>query len=154
MTERERDKAFEGRWRFHNIPTEALLGYDEVKKLCRDFFEIAAMIESGGPVEMGIGDKSSLDRRKERFYGELMSYLDKYPQDMIEDFYVYWSEPNRSKTKMRFEMEKTWSLSGRLATWAKRDFNRNYGRYNNVQQQQQQRDAARMGKLAVALTTE
>ena len=41
---------------------------------------------------------------------------------MLRDFFDYWSEMNKSKTKMRFELEKTWEVSRRLKTWSSRDF--------------------------------
>ena len=34
----------------------------------------------------------------------------------------YWTEPNKSCTKMRFELEKTWSLGRRLKTWNRNGF--------------------------------
>lgn len=41
-----------------------------------------------------------------------------FPQKMLEDFFEYWSEPNRAaQPKMRFELEKTWHLHRRLARW-------------------------------------
>lgn len=44
-----------------------------------------------------------------------------YEQPFVEhiqrDFYEYWSEPNKSKTQMRFELEKTWDLSRRMKRW-------------------------------------
>lgn len=44
-----------------------------------------------------------------------------YTKRMIDEFFQYWSEPNRSKKpKMRFELEKTWELNRRLSTWAGR----------------------------------
>jgi len=43
-----------------------------------------------------------------------------YPEDMKEQFISYWTEPNKSKTKMRFELEKTWDTGRRLNTWARR----------------------------------
>jgi hypothetical protein len=42
---------------------------------------------------------------------------------MLRAFYDYWSELNKSGAKMRWEMEKTWELSRRLATWAAREPN-------------------------------
>lgn len=45
----------------------------------------------------------------------------KYPDDMLKAFYLYWSEPNPSGTKMRKELEKTWDLSRRLSAWADRE---------------------------------
>ena len=41
---------------------------------------------------------------------------------MLRDFYNYWSEPDTAtQTKMKCEMQKTWSLQGRLATWKRID---------------------------------
>lgn len=37
--------------------------------------------------------------------------------DIIEEFADYWSEPNKSGTKLRFELEKTWDLSRRMKRW-------------------------------------
>ena len=31
-----------------------------------------------------------------------------------------WSEPNRSETKMKFELERTWDVKRRLNTWSNR----------------------------------
>lgn len=45
----------------------------------------------------------------------------KYSQEMLEKFCQYWTEPNRSGTKMRFELEKVFDIPRRLATWASRD---------------------------------
>ena len=41
--------------------------------------------------------------------------------EMIKAFADYWTEPNRSCSRMRFELQRTWSLSLRLATWARHD---------------------------------
>ena len=43
------------------------------------------------------------------------------PKDMIRAFFDYWSELNKSETKMRYELEKTWELPKRLSTWANRE---------------------------------
>lgn len=41
-----------------------------------------------------------------------------FPKKMLEEFFEYWSEPNRAaQPKMRFELEKTWHLHRRLARW-------------------------------------
>lgn len=41
-----------------------------------------------------------------------------YPDAIKTEFFDYWSEPDRSANpKMRFEKEKTWDLSRRLARW-------------------------------------
>lgn len=59
--------------------------------------------------------------RKEDFYQSLIPFIGKYPKDMIQKFFNYWSEMNRSCSKMRFEQQPTWETAKRLATWAARD---------------------------------
>lgn len=72
-----------------------------------------------------VSDKSEtkliLDARALQFKKTLTPFVPKYGIEMLKEFYDYWIEPNKSKTKMRFEMEKAWELSRRLATWAKRN---------------------------------
>jgi len=60
--------------------------------------------------------------RSKLFYEQLTPYITEYSKDNIRDFYDYWIEPNKSNTKMRFELERTWSLSARLKRWSKNDF--------------------------------
>ena len=63
-----------------------------------------------------------IDKRREEFRKAITPYEEKYGKEMCENFFNYWSEYNRSRTKMRCELQKTWQLSGRLATWAKNDY--------------------------------
>lgn len=51
-----------------------------------------------------------------------------YPAAMLDSFYGYWTEPNKSLTKMRYELERTWDTRRRLATWASRDRSFSQGR--------------------------
>lgn len=62
----------------------------------------------------------SLSDRTEKFKEELIPFVQKYGKDMIFAFFDYWSEPNQSKTKMKFEMQKTWDIAKRLRTWERR----------------------------------
>lgn len=55
------------------------------------------------------------------FQREVCAYGDKYPQELLEAFFNYWSETNRAGTKMRFELERTWDTARRLATWARKE---------------------------------
>ena len=63
----------------------------------------------------------SLEKRMISFKDDIMVNDNNYPIEMLAKFFDYWSEPNRSNTKMRYELEKTWSLPRRLKTWADRD---------------------------------
>ena len=59
--------------------------------------------------------------KKEDFYNGLVPFVSIYGKEMVRAFFDYWTEPNKSNTKMRFELEKTWDLKRRLNTWATRD---------------------------------
>lgn len=41
-----------------------------------------------------------------------------YPKEMLKEFFKYWIEPNKSFTKLKFELEETWDLNLRLQRWA------------------------------------
>ena len=63
----------------------------------------------------------NLEKRNKYFYESLVPYVETYGKELIRAFYDYWTEPNKSKTKMRFELEKTWDVKRRLNTWASRE---------------------------------
>lgn len=67
-------------------------------------------------------------KRKKKFYDELVPYVETYGRDMIRNFYNYWSEENKSCSRMRFEQERTWNLNLRLQRWG-----RNQAGYQNKQ---------------------
>jgi hypothetical protein len=73
--------------------------------------------------------KPSLETRSLAFKETLRPFINKFGVDMVKNFYGYWSEPNQSKTKMLFEMQKTWDASRRLETWSKRESS-----FNNKQE--------------------
>lgn len=62
---------------------------------------------------------STIEARREAFVESIRPFLETYGRDMCNDFYLYWSEPNKSQTRMRFEMEKTWDVALRLSNWSK-----------------------------------
>lgn len=71
--------------------------------------------------------ENNIEERKLKFASTLQPFLELYGREMLIDFKKYWTEPNKSNTKFRYELEKTWSLERRLETWAKKDkiFNNN-----------------------------
>jgi hypothetical protein len=72
-------------------------------------------------VNVNVNVINKIEARSQTFKDSLLQYKDKYQVNMLKEFYNYWTEPNQSKSKMRFELEKTWSLDRRLETWAKRE---------------------------------
>ena len=66
--------------------------------------------------------KNNIDARKLKFADTLKPFLQKYGREMLTDFYKYWTEPNKSGTKFKQEMLKTWDTSRRLETWSRNNF--------------------------------
>lgn len=65
--------------------------------------------------------KKSLKEREHEFGESLIPYVEKYSKETIRAFFNYWTERNKSGTKMRFELEKTWETAKRLQTWVSRE---------------------------------
>ena len=72
-------------------------------------------------------NKRKLEPRRQAFINELAKYKGIYPDETLRAFFYYWSECNRTFTKMRFEMQKTFQIDLRLKTWYNNDLKR-YGR--------------------------
>ena len=64
---------------------------------------------------------NNIELRTENFKKSLIPFKQTYSINMLKSFYDYWTEPNHSKTKMRFELEKTFDIERRLKTWSKRE---------------------------------
>ena len=58
-----------------------------------------------------------LSERKEAFKMELEKFTEKYERETLNDFFQHWTQPNRTKTKMKFEGEKFWDTKARLDAW-------------------------------------
>ena len=57
-----------------------------------------------------------ISKRCDDFVLEVLSF--DYDESILNGFVDYWTEPNKSNTKMKFELNKTWSTKLRLKTWA------------------------------------
>lgn len=53
---------------------------------------------------------------KEKAFKELV-LAQPFPPDILDEFYEYWSEPDKKEQKMRWEFEKTWHIARRLKRW-------------------------------------
>ena len=61
-------------------------------------------------------NNNNITIRKLNFVNQV-SLLD-YDVTLKKEFCDYWTEPNKSNTKMKFELNKTWKTELRLKTWA------------------------------------
>ncbi|MBW3545548.1 MAG: DUF4373 domain-containing protein, partial [Bacteroidetes bacterium] len=63
----------------------------------------------------------TLEERYEEFRQDLVPYIDQYGKETLRKFFDYWTEKNKAGKKMKFEMERTFELPKRLATWKLKD---------------------------------
>ena len=69
----------------------------------------------------------SIDERKHNFKKEAVIINDEkinLENVELQNFIQYWTEENKSKTKMKFEMQQTFQLKLRLMTWQRNTKNR------------------------------
>ena len=59
---------------------------------------------------------ADLPDRRQRFYNELVPYVQKYGKEMVRKFYNYWSESD-DRGFMKWELRETWELPARLQNW-------------------------------------
>ena len=59
---------------------------------------------------------NTISNRRDEFVFEVLSF--DYDESILNGFIDYWTEPNKSNTKMKYELNKTWSTNLRLKTWA------------------------------------
>jgi len=75
--------------------------------------------------------KRNLDTVTNKFLLEVSAFKELYSVEMLEAFVDYWTEPNKSKTKLRYELQKTFDIARRLKTWSKNE-NKFGTKKNNV----------------------
>ena len=61
-------------------------------------------------------NSNNISNRRDKFVFEVLSF--DYDESILNGFIDYWTEPNKSNTKMKFELNKTWGTKLRLKTWA------------------------------------
>lgn len=70
-------------------------------------------------------DKNVNNEKELLFKSEILKFNSEYDSKMLDDFFNYWSEWNKSQTKMRYQIEKTWDLNRRLKRWSSNNFKSN-----------------------------
>ena len=65
--------------------------------------------------------KRNLTNVTNKFLMEVSAFKELYSVEMLEAFIDYWTEPNKSKTKLRYELQKTFDIARRLKTWSKNE---------------------------------
>ena len=69
-----------------------------------------------------IKEDNLIHKRLIKFKKEIDVFTE-FSEEDRQNFYDYWSEPNKSNTRLRFELQPTWSLKRRLNRWANSQYN-------------------------------
>lgn len=67
---------------------------------------------------------NTMKSREEKFRSDCMSFVGEFGTQMVDEFVLYWTEPNKSKTAMKFEIQKTWDTHRRMLTWSRNNFHK------------------------------
>ena len=123
------ERNMSGYWYRHFKSSFSLTGFLKEKKRKRDkeksplhpsYKKESGVIEKKEIKQTNKGGASllSLNERKEAFLAQCHKYDERYGKEMVEEFYVHWSEENNDGI-MRFELEATWSTAKRLFKWSR-----------------------------------
>ena len=84
------------------------------------------------PNTTGDTPSDTLEVRKHAFGEKLIPYMKQYGKALIREFFDYWTEHNENGKKMRFEKEKTFEISRRLARWSKNNSSNSKSSISNL----------------------
>lgn len=107
------------------------------KVITGDFSENTITIEIEGEMVVKAGDyalvpmstykslvekpeKQDIETRKANFMESMRPYVNQYPEQMLQEFYNYWTEHGPKDRKFRMEKQTSWNLSLRLQRWYKK----------------------------------
>lgn len=90
----------------------------EKKPACR---VVAKKPQPSASSEAQAKPDGELEERKRAFVEALRPYLSKYGKDMMNKFYLYWTQVNPGGKRMLFERQQAFELAKRLATWGRQD---------------------------------
>ena len=72
---------------------------------------------------------NNIEERKQKFTNQTLAeglkHTPMVDPRICDEFIDYWTEPNKTKTKMKFEIQETFDISRRLKRWINNDFSNN-----------------------------
>lgn len=79
--------------------------------------------------------EKEIDKKKREFVASLSPYLEEFGKETLNDFFRHWAEPNKSLTKLKWELQETWETKLRLIKWKS-----NEQKFNNGKSKQSTRE--------------
>lgn len=114
-------KGMANRWAEHNKTKQSITKDNTVINTITNITDSVSVSDSVSVNENEKKINNNIVERKLKFSSTLEPYLEKYGKDLLNAFYKYWTEQNKSNTKFRQELEKFWDLEKRLNTWVLRE---------------------------------
>ena len=91
----------------------------------QDVAKLAVNVNDNVKVKDKVINNNTIKERETEFKNSLRPYVEKYGKEMLNKFFLYWTEKKPKGRKMRFEMEKVFDIERRLTTWNERNNNFN-----------------------------
>jgi hypothetical protein len=83
---------------------------------------VSVTVNDNDTVNVTDNKKKSIEERKAEFKNSLLTnFIDRYDNNLLINFFDYWTEASPGARKMRFEKEKAFDVSRRLKTWLKNE---------------------------------
>ena len=103
--------------------------YNTIDNTINNTIHSSTIIARKNEVSQTTPISSKVEALQQAFADSLTPFRAKYPTEMLEAFSDYWAaplqNPKPSQVKagilLKYQTQETWSLAGRLRTWAKRD---------------------------------
>jgi hypothetical protein len=91
------------------------------QKIANDSKRISSIAKMAVNDNVNVNDKVilSIAERKINFATQLAIYKKDYSKDILNEFYLYWTEHGTNDKKMRFEKQTSFDISRRLNNWLK-----------------------------------
>ena len=91
------------------------------QNIANDSKRISSIAKIAVNDNVNVNDKVilSIAERKMNFANQLAIYKKDYSKDILNEFYLYWTEHGVNDKKMRFEKQTSFDVSRRLNNWLK-----------------------------------
>jgi hypothetical protein len=91
------------------------------QNIANDSKRISSIAKMAVNDNVNVNDKVilSIAERKMNFANQLAIYKKDYSKDILNEFYLYWTEHGTNDKKMRFEKQTSFDVSRRLNNWLK-----------------------------------
>jgi len=95
----------------------------QLKKYNLEKFIVVVSAPHGGAldkdkdIDKDLSKEAVIEKKREVFKQMITPYVKEYSKELLNSFFSYWSEADKDLVRLRWEMEKTWETSKRLARW-------------------------------------